>query len=66
MAPSVHDPADGPRQVGAFAVLRRHLFWVIAAKLGLLALLYALFFGPAHRPAVDADAVGHRIESSAR
>ncbi|MBS0215950.1 MAG: hypothetical protein JSR63_05425 [Proteobacteria bacterium] len=40
----------------------RHLVWVIAAKLGLLALLYVLFFAPSHRPRVDANAVGHRLE----
>lgn len=55
-----------PTQPAAWRWLRRHLIAVIAVKLVLLALLYALFFSPAHRPDVDADAVAHRLESSAR
>lgn len=43
-----------------------HLIVVVIAKLALLALLYALFFSPAHRPDVDADAVGRRLESTPR
>lgn len=43
-----------------------HLILVVIAKVALLALLYALFFAPAHRPDVDADAVGRRLESTTR
>jgi hypothetical protein len=66
MAPSNHDPADDPRQAGWWPVLRRHLGWVIAAKLGLLALLYLLFFSPPHRPDVDAEVMGRRLDSAPR
>ncbi len=34
-------------------VLRRDLILLLAAKLVLLTILYALFFSPAHRPAID-------------
>ncbi len=44
----------------------RHLIWVIAAKLGLLTLLYVLFFAPSHRPEVDAEAMDRHFESSPR
>lgn len=43
-----------------------HLVFVVIAKVIVLALLYALFFTPAHRPDVDADAVGRRLESTPR
>ncbi len=33
--------------------LRRDLVLLLAAKLALLSVLYALFFSPAHRPAID-------------
>ncbi|MBS0199872.1 MAG: hypothetical protein JSR70_05430 [Proteobacteria bacterium] len=39
----------------------RHLGWALAAKLVLLALLYGMFFAPAHRPAIDADAEALRM-----
>jgi len=55
-----------PTQPAAWRWLRRHLIAVIAVKLALLTLLYALFFSPAHRPDVDADAVGRRLESTPR
>lgn len=45
---------------------KRHIAWILIAKIGLIALLYALFFAPAHRPDVDADAVGRRLESTPR
>ncbi|MFN3704146.1 cytochrome oxidase putative small subunit CydP [Thermomonas sp.] len=45
---------------------KRHLAWILIAKIGLIALLYVLFFSPAHRPDVDADAVGRRLESTPR
>ena len=47
-------------------MLRRHLGWVIAAKLGLLALLYVLFFSPSQRPEIDAEAMGRRLDSAPR
>ena len=34
-------------------VLRRDLLLSVALKLVLLAILYVLFFSPAHRPAID-------------
>jgi hypothetical protein len=34
---------------------------VLAIKLAALALLWALFFSPAHRPAVDAEAAGRHL-----
>ncbi len=33
--------------------LRRELFALLVCKLAALAVLYALFFSPAHRPAID-------------
>ena len=45
---------------------RRHIAWILIAKIGLIALLYGLFFSPSSRPDVDADAVGRRLESSPR
>ncbi len=33
--------------------LRRHIGWIVAAKLVLIALLFALFFSAGHRPDVD-------------
>lgn len=44
----------------------RHLAWAIAAKLSLLALLYAFFFAPSHRPSIDADAAGQRMHIPSR
>jgi uncharacterized membrane protein len=41
--------------------LRRELAGLIALKLVALALLWWLFFSPAHRAAVDADAAGRRL-----
>jgi hypothetical protein len=35
------------------SALRRDLVLLVAAKLAMLAVLYALFFSPAHRPAID-------------
>jgi hypothetical protein len=49
------------RSAGWIARLRRHLVLVIAAKLVLLALLYALFFSPAQRPDIDAGGVADRF-----
>jgi len=33
--------------------LGRDLLWCTAAKVIALAMLYVLFFGPSHRPAID-------------
>jgi type II secretory pathway component PulM len=41
--------------------LRRELAALIALKLVALALLWWLFFSPAHRTVVDADAAGRRL-----
>ena len=41
--------------------LRRELAGLIALKLVALALLWWLFFSPAHRTVVDADAAGRRL-----
>jgi type II secretory pathway component PulM len=49
--------------------LRRELAALIALKLVALALLWWLFFSPAHRTVVDADAAGRRLgmaEAAAR
>jgi hypothetical protein len=49
--------------------LRRELAGLIALKLVALALLWWLFFSPAHRTTVDADAAGRRLgvaEAAAR
>lgn len=43
------------------AVLRRHLTLLLAIKLAALALLWVLFFSPAHRPAVDSQAAGRHL-----
>lgn len=65
MAPPI-PPSDDPRRAGWWPVLRRHLGWVIAAKLGLLALLYVLFFSPSQRPEIDAEAMERRLDSAPR
>ena len=41
--------------------LRRHVGWVIAAKLLLIGLLFGLFFSPADRPGIDAPGVAERL-----
>jgi len=41
--------------------LRRHLTLLLAIKLAALALLWVLFFSPAHRPAVDSQAAGRHL-----
>jgi hypothetical protein len=66
MASPDHDPSVEPSHAGWWPALRRHLGWVIAAKLGLLALLYVFFFSPPHRPEVDAEAMGRRLDSAPR
>lgn len=39
----------------------RHVTALLAIKLAALALLWALFFSPAHRAAVGAEAVGRQL-----
>ncbi|HEV2229341.1 MAG TPA: hypothetical protein VGR86_10330 [Steroidobacteraceae bacterium] len=41
--------------------MRRHLTVLLALKLAALVLLWALFFSPAHRTAVDAEAAGRQL-----
>lgn len=43
------------------SVLRRHLTMLLALKLAALVLLWALFFAPAHRATVDAEAAGRHL-----
>jgi hypothetical protein len=53
--PPPHDPPTR---------LSRDIAVVLAAKLVALALLYALFFGPAQRVAVDSGAIDARLIGS--
>ena len=46
--------------------IKRHLAWILIAKIGLIAVLYGVFFSPSSRPDVDADAVGRRLNSATR
>jgi hypothetical protein len=48
------DAAEGILKLPAR--LRRDLILLLALKATMLALLYALFFSPAHQPAIDAAA----------
>ena len=48
------------------SLLRRHLALLLAIKFAALALLWALFFSPAHRTAVDAEAAGRHLALTAR
>ena len=43
------------------AVLRRHLALLLAVKLAALVLLWALFFSPTHRTAVDRQAAERHL-----
>jgi len=45
--------------------LRRHLAWLMVAKFVALVLLWALFFSPAHRGAVDSLAAGQHLAVAA-
>lgn len=45
---------------------RRHIVWILIAKIGLILLLFGLFFGPSSRPDVDADAVGRQLNTPTR
>ena len=42
-------------------VLRRHLIALLAIKFAALALLWALFFSPAHRAAVDGQGLARQL-----
>ena len=50
-------PVRGPWR----GILRRHLTLLLAIKLAALALLWALFFSPAHRTAADGEATGRHL-----
>lgn len=41
--------------------IRWELGWILLAKLAALTLLWALFFAPSHRMAVDARALGRQL-----
>jgi hypothetical protein len=41
--------------------MRRHLAWILAVKFAALALLWVLFFSPAHRTKVDARDAGRQL-----
>jgi hypothetical protein len=43
------------------SVLRRHLAWLLLLKFAALALLWALFFSPAHRTPVDGWMTGRQL-----
>ena len=43
------------------SVLRRHLAWLLFLKFAALAVLWALFFSPAHRTTVDAAAAQRQL-----
>lgn len=55
-----HTSALTPR--GWRGILRRHLTVLLAVKLAALALLWALFFSPAHRTAVDGQTAGRHLQ----
>lgn len=64
-SPTTSGP-EAPTPRGALHGLRRHIAWVLAAKLAILALLYAFFFAPGARPAIDAGAAGQRMHLPSR
>jgi hypothetical protein len=59
---STEVPTPPPDAARWFARLRRHIGWLLLAKLALLAGLFALFFSAAHRPDVDAAGVSERLQ----
>ncbi|MFT3897950.1 MAG: hypothetical protein QM719_09705 [Thermomonas sp.] len=65
MDPPIAGNAEAPQR-SALRGLRRHLGWILAAKLALIALLYAFFFGPSSRPDIDAGAAGQRMHIPSR
>lgn len=54
-------PTPLPDAARWFARLRRHIGWMLLAKLALLAGLFSFFFSAAHRPNVDAAGVSERL-----
>ena len=50
-----------PPSVPWSRVLRRHLAWLLLLKFVALALLWALFFSPAHRAPVDGRMTGRQL-----
>jgi hypothetical protein len=57
MIETAHDGSVGAGGVLRLpAALRRHLVLLVAAKFMMLAVLYALFFSPGHRPPIDVAA----------
>jgi hypothetical protein len=46
--------------------VKRHIVWILIAKVGLIALLYGLFFSPNSRPEIDAQRVGDRLQAPSR
>ena len=55
--------ADAPGSSAApwRSVLRRHLAWLLLLKVAALALIWALFFGPAHRTPVDGQTAARQL-----
>jgi hypothetical protein len=45
-------------------LMRRDVFWALVVKLGLLVLLWGLFFSPAHRAHVDGEATSQKFAVS--
>ena len=43
------------------STLRWEISWVLAVKLALLAVLFALFFAPSKRPTIDAASVARHL-----
>lgn len=46
--------------------LRRKIGWLLAFKVAALAVLWVLFFSPAHRVDVDGDSMRDRLAPAAR
>ena len=55
------DPGDFS---GRWRPLRRELAWLLALKFAALLLIWLLFFSPAHRQAIDAEATSRRFGTS--
>jgi hypothetical protein len=67
LLPTIHTAAPEPNASRASwrGILRRHLTVLLLLKFAALALLWLLFFSPAHRSAVDARAVAQRLAAGA-
>lgn len=61
LATDPHRDPSSTRLRGWAPRLRRHIAWVIAAKLVLIALLFVLFFSADHRPDIDPSGVSDRL-----